>query len=49
VRDTRVSRVLDVVTPASETDHIGPWYVAGANSFDQWRDTDFLIPRPPPP
>jgi hypothetical protein len=23
---------------------IGPWYVPGANSFDQWRDTDFLIP-----
>ena len=22
----------------------GPWYVAGNNPFDQWRDTDFLIP-----
>ena len=23
---------------------VGPWYVAGNNPFDQWRDTDFLIP-----
>jgi hypothetical protein len=23
---------------------VGAWYVAGNNPFDQWRDTDFLIP-----